>query len=54
MNRWGHGRPRHTTPKLRRECFQRDNWTCQGRGYEGRRDGRDLHADHVRNLARGT
>lgn len=35
-------------------CFRRDHWTCQSCGYESpRRDGRDLHADHVRNLAAG-
>jgi 5-methylcytosine-specific restriction enzyme A len=53
MNRWGPGRPKHVTASQRQACLRRDDWTCQACGYRGQRDGRDLIADHIVNLAAG-
>jgi 5-methylcytosine-specific restriction endonuclease McrA len=51
---WEPNRPAHVTQTQRLACFRRDLWQCQGCGWQSpRRDGRDLNADHVRNLASG-
>ena len=34
-------------------CLHRDQFTCQRCGHQGRRDGRDLHADHVIAVTQG-
>ncbi|AWH14502.1 HNH endonuclease [Mycobacterium phage TChen] len=47
-------KPGRSVPyKLQQACFQRDQWTCQGCGYQGRQYKGDLHADHIHNRATG-